>query len=92
MSRSVELPDADFERLEEAAAAEGMTPAAWIIAQLPVPRPCSHAKDDGKPRTLAERFAGRVGVVASGGKERLSERTSEIFGEILEEKRRAGRL
>jgi hypothetical protein len=91
MSRSVELPDPHFERLEEAAAAEGVTPAEWIERRLP--QPYVQPSSNGKPaRTLAERFAGRVGVIASGGKERLSERASEIFGDMLEEQRNAGRL
>lgn len=92
MSRSVELSDEDYARLERAAEVEGITPAEWVARHLPG---CPEAKPctNGKPaQSLAERFAGRVGVVASGGKERLSERHSEIFGEMLEAQRKAGRL
>lgn len=92
MNRSLALPETDFVRLEEAAAAEGVTPAEWIAGHLPV---CPEAKPGSSEKpalTLAERFAGRVGVVASGGKERLSERHSEVFGEMLEAQRKAGRL
>ena len=92
MKRLVELPESDYVRLEEAAAAEGVTPAEWIAGRLPA-CPGIQPRSNGKPaQTLAERFAGRVGVIASGGKERLSERASEIFGDMLEEQRKAGRL
>jgi hypothetical protein len=92
MSRSVELRDAQYERLEEAAAAAGVTPAEWISGRLLACPPAKHCSN-GKPAlTLAERFAGRVGVVGSGGNERLAERHSEVFGEMLEAQRKAGRL
>lgn len=92
MSRSVELSNEDYERLEQAAAAEGMTPAEWIEWRLS-PRSRIISNANGKSdKSLAERFAGRIGVINSGGKERLSERHREVFGEILEEKRKAGRL
>ena len=92
MNRSVELSDEDYARLQEAAAAEGVTPAEWIAGRLPVcpkAQPCGK----GKPtRTMADLFAGRVGVVASGGDGRLSENTGDRFGDLLAEQRRAGRL
>lgn len=91
MSRSVELSDEEYERLEQTAAAQGLTPAEWIAWRLaPWSRVVSSNGKSGK--SLAERFAGHIGVVNSGGKERLSERHREVFGEILEEKRREGRL
>lgn len=43
-------------------------------------------------RTLADRFEGRLGRIASGGRETLSEATGERFSAYLEEKRRAGTL
>ncbi len=54
----------------------------------------SNGDTHAKGQTLAERAAelGLVGVVNSGGAERLSERHSEVFGEMLEEQRKAGRL
>lgn len=113
MNLAVELPESDFIRLKEAAAAEGVTPAEWIAARLPAHvdvQTCSNGRPapradlfaerigrlnsgSGEPvPTLAERFAGRVGVIASGGKERLSEHGSEIFREMLDDQRKAGRL
>lgn len=92
MSRSVELPDSDYARLEQAAAAEGVTPAEWIAERLLGQAHVQPGPNDKPKQTLAERFAGRVGVIASGGKERLSERHSEVFGDILAAKREAGRL
>jgi hypothetical protein len=93
MTRLIELSEEDYARLERAAEVEGITPAEWVTRHLPTcadePKPCS----SGKPaQTLAERFAGRVGVVASGGTERLSERHSEVFGDMLQAQRKAGRL
>ena len=43
------------------------------------------------PRTLADRFAGHIGLIDSGGQE-LSEAGGEQFAEHLEAKRRAGHL
>lgn len=82
MSQTIELPDNIYSALRDAADSEGVTPAAWIAAQLP----------DRPAATLAERFAGRFGQVASGGRERLSESGSKDFAEYLEAKRRAGHL
>jgi hypothetical protein len=53
-------------------------------------RVCGNHTPGGQ--TLAERLSGLIGVVASEGKERLSERHSEVFGDMLEAQRKAGRL
>ncbi|HEU4881752.1 MAG TPA: hypothetical protein VFT45_05890 [Longimicrobium sp.] len=92
MSRSIELSDEDYARLEHAAEVEGITPAEWIARRIPTwgkePEPCLN----GKPtRTMADVLAGRVGLFDSGDGT-LSERHSELFGDYLEEKRKAGRL
>jgi hypothetical protein len=92
MSRMIELPDPVYDALHEAAAAHGLTPAAWIAAHLPPGASVEHDPGAEPPRTLAERFAGRVGLFGSGGGEPLSEATGERFAEHLESKRRAGRL
>lgn len=92
MGRAIELTDEDYARLERAATQEGITPAEWIARRIPRwvdPQPCANGKPE---QTLAERFVGRVGVVASGGTERLSERHREVFGDMLEAQRKAGRL
>jgi hypothetical protein len=63
-----------------------------VAERLPVRpdgQPCSNEKPG---RTLAERFAGRVGLIDSGEDGRLSEDHSKLFGEYLEEKHRADRL
>jgi hypothetical protein len=44
------------------------------------------------PRNLAELFAGRVGLIDSGGRETLSQEGGEKFADHLEAKRRAGHL
>lgn len=92
MSRSVDLPDADYARLEQAAADEGVTPAEWIAERLPGRAAVPPCPNDEPGQTLAERFAPYIGVVASGGKECLSERHSDLFADYLEQKRREGRL
>jgi hypothetical protein len=87
----LELSDEIYTRLLDAAAASGMTPVEWIAARLP--QPAASAKDDAEPtRTLAERFAGRVGVIDSGGQVRAAEDIGDRFAEHLKQKRRAGRL
>jgi hypothetical protein len=93
MSRSVEPSDEDYARLEQTAEVERITPAEFIAPRIPTgakdPEPCSN----GRPaRTMADVLAGRVGLFDSGGDGLLSERHSELFGDYLEEKRKAGRL
>jgi hypothetical protein len=91
MNRSVELPESDYARLEEAAAAEGVTPAAWIRERLPQPSvtPCSN----GKPaKSLADLFEGQIGRFSSGTGEPRSDDLRESFGAYLEQQHRAGRL
>lgn len=92
MSRMLELPDPVYTALQEAAAACGLTPADWISAHLPEAVAPTEKNDAEPPRTLADLFAGRVGQVGSGGRERLSEGTGEKFAQHLEAKRRAGHL
>ena len=66
MSRSVELPEAVYAALEAAASASGTTPAAWIAAKLPQPVRGPQPEREGEaPRTLADEFAGRVGLFSS---------------------------
>ena len=93
MNRMLEIPEPVFAALEAAASASGMTPVGWIAAHLPgtaAPAPVNGGAQP--PRTAADLFAGRVGQIASGGRERLSEETGDSFAEYLEAKRRAGRL
>lgn len=87
MSRTIELPDNIYSALRDAADSEGVTPAAWIAAHLP-----DGPTDESAKGTLADRFAGRFGQVASGGQERLSESGGKDFAEHLEAKRQAGHL
>jgi hypothetical protein len=85
----IDLPDELHARLLKAGSDTGLTPVEWIARRLPRPfKPPENS--DG--RTMAERFAGRVGLVGSGGSERISENHSKIFGDMLEEQHRKGRL
>jgi hypothetical protein len=89
MSRSVELPEAVYAALEEAATASGTTPAEWIAARVPQPAPAIEPECEGQPpRTLAERFEGYIGLVSCDPSD-LSERASELFAEGMVEKHRA---
>jgi len=90
MSRTLELPDELYERLEKAAADSQTTPVDWLERHVP--------KANGTPpqleakKTLRERLHGIIGSVASQGDQRLSENTGEKFADYLEQKRREGRL
>lgn len=89
MSRIIELPEPVYQALRDAAEASGVSPAAWIAAR--VGAPTEHETERMAP-TLAESFAGRVGQIASGGREPLSEGAGQAFADYLEAKRRAGHL
>jgi hypothetical protein len=70
MSRSIDLPEAVYAALEEAAAADATSPAEWIAARLPQPAPAIEPECEGKPpRTLADEFAGRVGFMSSSSEQ-----------------------
>jgi hypothetical protein len=94
MNRTLELPEDVYAALREAAEASGMTPADWIAAHLPSPDASAENGHEGQPaaRTLADEFAGRIGVIGSGGQERLSENTGEKFADHLEARRQSGHL
>lgn len=97
MSKTIEMSDQDYACIQKAAAADGISLDAWVVAKLPLDvhgaDPVAPAFTHPKPgRTMADRFAGRLGVVASEGDGRFSENTGEKFTDHLEEKRRAGIL
>ena len=91
MSQMLEVPDALYAALQRAAAASGLSPLAWIAAHLPTSQTSSNKSLDQErgPKTLADLFAGRVGRIRSGGKERLSEECGGAFTDYLEEKQKA---
>ena len=90
MSQLMELPDPVYSALEKAAEAQGTTPIGWIASQLAKNGVPGTAQTPGQ--TLADRFAGRVGHIRSGGQESLSEKCGEKFADHLEAKKRAGHL
>jgi hypothetical protein len=94
MSHILKIPDSLYAALKEAADASGLTPVDWIASHLPQAQRLEGAETTqaGGPQTLADLFAGRVGRIRSGGKERLSEDCRAKFMDSLEEKRRAGHL
>jgi len=94
MSHLLEIPDELYTALQATADAHGTTPLGWIAAQLPHTTGTVNAPEapEGAPKTLADLFAGRVGRIRSGGRERLSEACGEIFTDYVEAKRKAGRL
>ena len=88
MSQLLELPDVLYAALKQAAEAQGTTPVGWIAAHLP----CPVEGSSPAPKTLADLFAGRLGRIRSGGKDRLSENCGERFTEYLKQKQAEGRL
>ena len=90
MSQMLEIPDALYAALQEAAAASGLSPLAWISAHLPTSQAPSNESPDQEcgSQTLADLFVGRVGRIQSGGKGRLSEECGAAFTDYLEEKKR----
>lgn len=88
MSQLLELPDALYDALVKAAEVQGSTPQEWIAAHL---APDQEGKPSA-PKTLADLFAGRVGLIRSGGRERLSEECREKFTDALVRKRAEGHL
>jgi hypothetical protein len=90
--RGIQISEDVYRDLELAALALGTTPAEWIAARLPGRSPASERAEGAQPpRTLADEFAGYIGLFSSGRGD-LSERVSEVFTEGMAEKRRAGRL
>ena len=90
MSRTLELPDELYTRIETVAAKNGNTPIEWLNRNVPEANGASPQPEVKK--TLRERLHGIIGSVSSGGQERLSENTGEKFTDYLEQKRREGRL
>jgi hypothetical protein len=88
MTIELDLPPETEERLRKRAELVGQDPATYV--QALVDRDLSG--EQPSPQSLAELLAGRVGVVHSGGGERLSEDTGGKFTDYLEQKRREGHL
>jgi hypothetical protein len=91
MSQSLELPDPVFAALQREAAARGITPAAWIAAQLGS-SPSTNGANHSRTETMADRFKGRTGIVATGGAGDWSEEIGERFTDHLTDKKQAGHL
>lgn len=96
MTMTIEFPRDLQDRLDKAAREKGMTPESLVLTCV---REQLSAEQEaaGEPvESMAEFLEGYVGVFDSRdfvpGGARLSERTSERFAEILEEKRRRGHL
>lgn len=87
----LEVPDPLYTAIADEAQTRGLTPLGWIVAQLPAREPGS-ALNGAKPRTMAERLAGRIGRISSGTGEPSSDNVAKSFAEHLEEKQRAGHL
>ena len=93
MSRSIELSDEDYARLERAAEIEGITPAEWVASRVPTWRDAPKVGTNGKPaRTMADLFEGRIGRFSGSNGQPSSDNIRESFAEHLEQKQREGRL
>lgn len=88
----VDLTSSIYGRLRESASKSGRSIEQWISDRLP-PAPRILLNRNGEPaRNLAEAMEGLIGTYSSEGNEDLAENHSALFGEYLEEKRRAGHL
>src|SRR5919202_4669228 len=98
MSRTIEVPDDVYARIEEAASTSGHSVAEVIASRFPAParQPCSPASANGvdeqaitgaedPPRTLADEFTGLTGLISTGRGD-LSERAGESFARGLRTK------
>jgi hypothetical protein len=89
MSRTLEVPDELYERLERQAAIFGKTPLEWLDMHLPSLEYLNRVMD-GRP--LIEKLEGLIGNVASGGIENMKEDPNDPFFNYLLQKKREGRL
>ena len=95
---TIEFSEQDFAAIERAAAAEGIPVDEWVVAHLPLNRSRAESVDappspEAKSgRTMADRFAGRLGGFDSGTGHPSSEDLGESFREYLQEKHRNGCL
>lgn len=92
MSKTIGVPEELFSHLDRAAAAEGLTPPLWMGGKLPQPMNGCSAAVNGEPKTLADLFAGRVGLFSSGTGEPPLDTLPGSFADHLEHKHRDGRL
>lgn len=92
MSKTIEMTDELFARLESAAAGEGVTPLHWIGSMLPAELDGNPSSADGRPKTMAERLAGRLGRIGSGTGLPAADEAADSFAEYLLAKQREGRL
>ncbi len=81
MSQMLEVPDALYAALQEAVAASGLSPLAWIAAHLPTSQTPSNESPDQEygSQTLANLLAGRVGRIQRGGCLRSAEQRSRTI-------------
>ena len=90
MSKSIELSDQDYARIQRAADAAGMPVEVFLIKNLPGDNP--QAGPGTAPRTMGERLAGRLGRIGSATGQPSSADAADAFTEYLLAKQRAGRL
>lgn len=98
MSKTIEVSDHDYARIQHAADADGMPVGAWVVENLPrngngTPHEKPFLDHEGKPaKTMYDLFKGRIGLINSGTGQPSSSDVSKSFGEYLEEKRQRGNL
>jgi hypothetical protein len=89
MSRTLEIPDELYERLEKAAAEIGKTPQEWLDAYLPSLEDLEPPPAEG---TLYDQVKDLIGCVNSGGIENMPEDPNDPLFNILLKKKREGHL
>jgi hypothetical protein len=83
MTRVLELPESVYAALQKVAESQGLTPAAWIAANLSVAVNQETADDTGNEKTMADRFAGRLGRIRGNH----NQNGGDQFADYLEQKR-----
>jgi hypothetical protein len=89
MGRTLELPEALYERLEREAAKFKQTPQEWLDAHLPSLEMLDRLSD---ARSLYDLVKDHIGTFDSGGIENMKEDPNDPFFNYLLQKKREGRL
>jgi hypothetical protein len=89
MSRTLEIPDDLYERLEKAAARIGKTPQVWLDLFLPSLAALNPAVREG---SLYDQVKDLIGCFDSGGIENMKEDPNDPLFNIPLQKKRDGTL
>jgi len=93
MSKTLELPDEVYAELEEVAARSAVDPATWVADHVRLAKVTDPPQSPPQAKTLAEKLAGAIGGIDSGGLEAMEDKCrGDSFAEYLLQKKKEGRL